>query len=52
MHEALLMSHVGPQKHLVSLVGFVSEGPMLMLLVSYCEHGQLLQRTHAQTGTL
>ena len=50
MQEALLMAHMGMHTNLVSLVGFVNRGPTLMLLMSYCEHGALLQllREHGE----
>lgn len=42
VHEAMVMASVGRHENLVSLVGVVTTGPPLMLLLSYCEHGSLL----------
>jgi serine/threonine protein kinase len=43
MSEALLMAQVGQHKNLVTLVGVVTVGSPAMLLVSFCEHGSLLE---------
>lgn len=40
--EAVLMALVGEHKHLVSLIGVVTRGDPLVVIVSYCEEGDLL----------
>lgn len=40
--EATVMAQIDPHKHLVSLVGVVTSGPPLLLLLSFCEKGSLL----------
>ena len=40
--EAVLMALVGEHKHLVSLIGVVTRGDPLIVIVSYCEEGDLL----------
>jgi serine/threonine protein kinase len=40
--EAALMAQVGVHKHLVSLIGTVTSGDPLILVVAFCEHGSLL----------
>ena len=51
MHEATVMAQVSGHPHLVSLIGVVTSGLPLMLLLSLCEHGSLLavlkDRKHA-----
>jgi serine/threonine protein kinase len=42
MEEAALMAQVGRHKHLVSLIGVITSGNPKILLVSFCEHGSLL----------
>lgn len=37
-----MMAQVGRHDNLVSLVGVVTAGPPLLLLLTYCEHGSLL----------
>ena len=44
LNEALLMAQVDQHKHLVSLIGVVTRGKPKMLLLSYCEHGDLQVR--------
>ena len=53
LNEALLMAQVGQHKHLVSLIGVVTRGKPKMLLLSYCEHGDLQStlKTHVANGT-
>jgi surface protein len=50
--EATVMAQVGSHENLVSLIGVVTSGLPLLLVVSYCEHGSLLAvlRNHAGTG--
>ena len=38
----LVMAQVSHHKHLVSLIGVITRGDPLVLVVSYCEHGSLL----------
>jgi serine/threonine protein kinase len=47
--EATVMAQVGMHDNLVSLIGVVTVGVPLLLVVSYCEHGSLLTvlRKHA-----
>ena len=40
--EALLMAQVATHSNLVSLVGVVTRGTPKMLVLSFCEHGELL----------
>ena len=40
--EALVMSQVGGHVHLVSLVGVITRGDPLVVIISFCEHGSLL----------
>jgi serine/threonine protein kinase len=53
--EALVMAVVGRHANLVSLIGVVTTGPPLLLVISLCEHGslysQLKKRAH-NTGVL
>ena len=42
MREAIVMASISPHINVVSVVGVVTAGVPLMLLVSYCEHGSLL----------
>lgn len=41
--EALVMAQVDHHPNLVSLVGVVTRGDPLILIVGYCEHGSLLE---------
>ena len=41
LDEAFLMAQVESHKHLVSLVGVVTRGHPKMLVLSFCEHGEL-----------
>ena len=41
LNEALLMAQVESHKHLVSLVGVVTRGHPKLLVLSFCEHGEL-----------
>ena len=41
LNEALLMAQVESHRHLVSLVGVVTRGHPKMLVLSFCEHGEL-----------
>ena len=53
LSEAVLMAQVSQHKHLVSLIGVVTRGKPKMLVLSFCEHGELqgrLQKT-AANGT-
>lgn len=40
--EAVVMTQVGHHANLVSLVGVVTRGDPLVVIISYCEHGSLL----------
>merc|ERR1719183_3167649 len=40
--EALVMAQVPANPNLVSLIGVVTRGDPLVLIISYCEHGSLL----------
>lgn len=40
--EALVMARVAGHPNLVSLIGVVTRGDPLVLIISYCEHGSLL----------
>ena len=53
LQEAILMQHLGKHVNLVNLVGVVTAGTPMMVLVTYCEHGDLLKilRAHAKDGT-
>ena len=42
LKEALLMAQVGFHAHLVSLVGVVTRGKPKILVLSFCEHGELV----------
>lgn len=44
--EATVMAQIDPHKNLVSLIGVVTSGPPLLLLLSFCEQGSLL--SHAR----
>ena len=50
--EALIMAQVPPHPHCVTLIGVVTTGPPLLLLVTFCEHGSLqdVLRAKAQAG--
>jgi hypothetical protein len=50
--EAAVMAQVGSHENLVSLIGVVTSGLPLLLVVSFCEHGSLLAvlRAHAGNG--
>ena len=52
LQEALVMAQVGPHQNLVSLIGVVTSGSPLLLVVSYCERGSLLSvlRDRAEMG--
>jgi len=52
LQEAIVMAQVGVHSHLVSLLGVVTSGLPLLLVVSYCEHGSLLTvvRERAEVG--
>lgn len=49
LREAVVMAQVGPHENLVSLVGIVTIGEPTMLLVSFCEHGCLLDLLRNQS---
>ena len=51
--EALVMAQVTHHPNLVSLVGVITRGDPLVLVISYCEHGSLLSllRTQAKDGS-
>ena len=53
LKEALLMAQVETHKHLVSLIGVVTRGRPKMLVLSFCEHGELQGRLtkNAANGT-
>ena len=53
MNEAVFMAHVGVHKNLVSLIGVITRGHPKMLVLSYCEHGELLTslKKNAADGT-
>ena len=42
LKEAAVMAHVGHHTNLVSIIGVISRGAPLVLVVSYCEHGDLV----------
>eukprot|EP00039_Didymoeca_costata_P014829 m.244994 g.244994 ORF g.244994 m.244994 type:complete len:1378 (+) comp16106_c0_seq31:355-4488(+) len=42
LSEAGVMAQIKPHPNLVSLVGVVTRGEPLMVLISFCEHGSLL----------
>jgi serine/threonine protein kinase len=48
LKEALLMAQVDTHKNLVSLIGVVTRGKPKVLILSYCEHGELLGRLKRQ----
>jgi hypothetical protein len=52
LQEALVMAQVGSHPNLVSLIGVVTSGLPLLLVVSYCERGSLLSvlRDRAEAG--
>jgi serine/threonine protein kinase len=52
LQEALVMAQVGSHPNLVSLIGVVTTGVPLLLVVSYCERGSLLTvlRDRAEVG--
>jgi serine/threonine protein kinase len=53
--EAIVMALVGRHPNLVSLIGVVTTGPPLLLVISMCEHGSLssqLMLRPQQTGVL
>ena len=43
LREATVMAQVTGHPNLVSLIGVVTSGKPLLLLISYCEHGSLLR---------
>lgn len=43
LREATVMAQVSGHPNLVSLIGVVTSGKPLLLLISYCEHGSLLR---------
>ena len=51
--EAIVMAHVGGHPNLVSLIGVITRGDPLVLIISYCEHGSLLSllRKRAKEGS-
>lgn len=51
--EAIVMAQVGGHPHLVSLIGVITRGDPLVLIISYCEHGSLLSllRKRASEGS-
>jgi len=51
--EAIVMAHVGGHPNLVSLIGVITRGDPLVLIISYCEHGSLLSmlRKRASEGS-
>ena len=42
LHEAVVMAQVKTHPHLVSLIGVITRGDPLVLIVSFAEHGSLL----------
>ena len=40
--ESLIMAQVGSHPNLVSLVGVITRGDPLIVVISYCEHGSLV----------
>jgi serine/threonine protein kinase/ABC-type branched-subunit amino acid transport system substrate-binding protein len=42
--EAIVMAVVGRHPNLVSLIGVVTKGPPLLLVIALCEHGSLLSQ--------
>ena len=42
LNEALLMRQVGMHKHLVSLIGVITRGSPKIVVISFCENGELL----------
>lgn len=49
MEEAAIMNALN-HKHLVGLVGVVTKGYPLMIIMEYCEHGSLLSFLKKRTG--
>jgi surface protein len=50
--EAMMMARLGAHPHVVSIVGVITRGDPLVLIVSFCEHGSLLSllRSRAAAG--
>lgn len=42
LSEAVVMAQVGSHTHLVSIIGVITSGLPLVLVLAYCEHGSLL----------
>ena len=53
LQEAAVMAHVGDHQNLVALVGVITKGAPWTIVVSFCEHGDLVGvlKTHAADGT-
>lgn len=47
-HEAIVTAQLGAHAHVVELLGVVTVGHPEMLLVSYCEHGSLLNQLRSR----
>ena len=43
LHEMDFMKRLGYHKHIVSLLGCISDPDEPMLIVEYCSHGDMLQ---------
>eukprot|EP00039_Didymoeca_costata_P015839 m.274414 g.274414 ORF g.274414 m.274414 type:complete len:1312 (-) comp16288_c1_seq5:53-3988(-) len=52
LREAGVMAQLSPHPNLVQLVGVITRGQPLMMLMSYCEHGSLVKflKTRAEAG--
>ena len=52
LKKALLMARVEPHTHLVALVGVITRGSPKILVLSFCEHGELqgMLKTRASDG--
>lgn len=53
LQEACLMAQVGAHEHLVSIIGVVTRGLPKVLVLTYCDRGELLSilRQRAETGS-
>ena len=53
LKEALLMAQVDTHTHLVSLIGVITRGHPKILVLSFCEHGELLKalKKHGPDGS-
>ena len=53
LQEAIVMSQVGNHPNLVSVVGAITSGAPIVLILSYCEHGSfqdLLKKSAADNN--